>query len=136
MVVSKTTIAILASLSSLVLACTPPPGGRPPPGMGAAGGPPPPNAGAGACDPAQCSNFCYYASGCITSEPVTSDECERRCKSLCGNTFFDDRDASLMSCVIGQASVDLACRPMHDCCAKDFTSELCKEVPAETGGDE
>jgi hypothetical protein len=122
--VSKTTLATLVALSSLVLACTPPPGGAPPPGA------PPAHVGDSACNPAQCSDFCYYASGCITAQPVTSGECERRCKSLCGNAFFDDRDASLMSCVVSHASVDLACGPMHECCAADFTSELCKEVPA------
>lgn len=117
---------LAALVSTLLLACgAPPPGARPPGGPGGPGG----AEAAGNCDPAQCSDFCYYASGCIDAQPLTSAQCEAKCQESCGNAFFDDRDTSLMTCVVGRASVDLACAPMKECCAKDFTSELCKDVP-------
>lgn len=75
------------------------------------------------CDPSACPLFCLRAM-CGGAR----EACEARCREVCGDGFFDDRDGPVMACVLAEA--DAPCTVVRTCCDGDYTSQLCVGVVA------
>lgn len=75
------------------------------------------------CDPGACPLFCLRAM-CGGAR----EACETRCRQVCGDGYFDDRDGPVIACVLAEA--DAPCGVVRTCCDTDYTSQLCVGVIA------
>lgn len=119
---------VLAFMStSVLLACGANPFGPPPPGTPGSEYMKPPSQEAEdqgpKCDPKGCSNFCLNMR-CIYDE-IGTDKCMAVCTQRCGDAFFEQADAAVMTCVSNV--IDLSCEGQKACCSEQFTNQLCAQ---------
>lgn len=80
--------------------------------------------GAPQCNPAECEEFCDYAVCLWGNQFEYEATCVAHCRANCGEPYFDEENAAVMSCVL-EGQFDLACRTATACCEANFTNQLC-----------